>query len=388
MSALNPTTSDSAWRVFLVFLRLGLTSFGGPIAHLSYFRLEFVERRRWLTDCSYSDLVALCQLLPGPASSQVGMALGLRRAGWPGLGRLGRLYAAVGRADDPLRFGVAKYQAIIESGWLHGLKIVAVAVVAQAVWGMARSLCPDRLRAAMAVFPAVLTLSMPSIAGQIVVIIASGLLGRWILNIEPASGQSDRGYSVSRRTGAVALVLLVLPLVLLPLWAVASGSPLAALLESVYRAGALVFGGGHVVLPLLQTAVVQSGTVSMADLLAGYGAAQAVPGPLFSFAAYLGAMAEGPLVAGQAALRCWWSFSCQPFLCSWGCCRSGSPCATARISKLLLQASMPGWSASCWRHCMTRCGQARSMTGGMSRWHSLRLGYWSLRVLRRSWSCW
>ena len=296
MSALNPTTSDSAWRVFLVFLRLGLTSFGGPIAHLSYFRLEFVERRRWLTDCSYSDLVALCQLLPGPASSQVGMALGLRRAGWPGL-----LAAWAGftlpSAVLMILFasGVAKYQAIIESGWLHGLKIVAVAVVAQAVWGMARSLCPDRLRAAMAVFAAVLTLSMPSIAGQIVVIIASGLLGRWILNIEPASGQSDCGYSVSRRTGAVALVLLVLPLVLLPLWAVASGSPLAALMEGVYRAGALVFGGGHVVLPLLQTAVVQSGTVSTADLLAGYGAAQAMPGPLFSFAAYLGAMAEGPL---------------------------------------------------------------------------------------------
>ncbi|WP_312711105.1 chromate efflux transporter, partial [Stenotrophomonas sp.] len=277
MPALNPMTSDSAWRVFLVFLRLGLTSFGGPIAHLSYFRLEFVERRRWLTDCSYSDLVALCQLLPGPASSQVGMALGLRRAGWPGL-----LAAWAGFTLPSavlmilFALGVAKYQAIIESGWLHGLKIVAVAVVAQAVWGMARSLCPDRLRAAMAVFAAVLTLSMPSVAGQIVVIIASGLLGRWILNIEPASGQLDGGYSVSRRTGTVALVLLVLPLVLLPLWAVASGSPLAVLLEGVYRAGALVFGGGHVVLPLLQTAVVQSGCVSTADLLAGYGAAQAV----------------------------------------------------------------------------------------------------------------
>ena len=154
----------------------------------------------------------------------------------------------------------------------------------------------------MAVFAAVLTLSMPSVAGQIVVIIASGLLGRWILNIEPASGQLDGGYSVSRRTGTVALVLLVLPLVLLPVWAGVSGSPLAVLLEGVYRAGALVFGGGHVVLPLLQTAVVQSGTVSTADLLAGYGAAQAVPGPLFSFAAYLGAMAEGPLGGWEGGL--------------------------------------------------------------------------------------
>ncbi|CRQ74354.1 chromate efflux transporter [Stenotrophomonas maltophilia] len=296
MSTLDPTTSDSAWRVFLVFLRLGLTSFGGPIAHLSYFRLEFVERRRWLTDRSYSDLVALCQLLPGPASSQVGMALGLRRAGWAGL-----LAAWAGFTLPSavlmilFALGVAGYEGIAESGWLHGLKIVAVAVVAQAVWGMARSLCPDRLRAGMAFFAAVLTLSMPSVGGQVVVIIVSGLLGRWMLKIEPASGQSAGGYPVSRRTGKVALMLLVLPLVLLPVWVVASGSPLAVLLEGTYRAGALVFGGGHVVLPLLQTAVVQSGTVTTADLLAGYGAAQAVPGPLFTFAAYLGAVAEGPV---------------------------------------------------------------------------------------------
>jgi chromate transporter len=296
MSSLDPTRSDSAWRVFLVFLRLGLTSFGGPIAHLSYFRLEFVERRRWLTDRSYSDLVALCQLLPGPASSQVGMALGLRRAGWPGL-----LAAWAGFTLPSavlmilFALGVAEYQGIVESGWLHGLKIVAVAVVAHAVWGMARSLCPDRLRAGIAFLAAVLTLAMPSVVGQIVVIIGSGLLGRWMLKIEPAPGQSACSYPVSRRTGTVALTLLVLPLVLLPAWAVASGSPLAMLVEGTYRAGALVFGGGHVVLPLLQTAVVQSGIVSTADLLAGYGAAQAVPGPLFSFAAYLGAMAEGPL---------------------------------------------------------------------------------------------
>lgn len=303
MSALDPTTSDSAWRVFLVFLRLGLTSFGGPIAHLSYFRLEFVERRHWLTDRSYSDLVALCQLLPGPASSQVGMALGLRRAGWPGLVAAWAGFTLPSAVLMILfALGVAGYQGIVESGWLHGLKIVAVAVVAQAVWGMARSLCPDRLRARMAFVAAVLTLAMPSVVGQIVVIIFSGLLGRWMLKIEPVSGQSDGGYPVSRRTGTVALVLLVLPLVLLPVWVVASGSPLAMLLEGVYRAGALVFGGGHVVLPLLQTAVVQSGTVSTADLLAGYGAAQAVPGPLFTFAAYLGAMAEGPLGAWAGGL--------------------------------------------------------------------------------------
>ena len=213
MSPLDPATTESAWRVFLVFLRLGLTSFGGPIAHLSYFRHEFVERRRWLTDRSYSDLVALCQLLPGPASSQVGMALGLRRAGWPGLVAAWAGFTLPSAVLMILfALGVAGYQGIVESGWLHGLKIVAVAVVAQAVWGMARSLCPDRLRAGMAFVAAVLTLAMPSVVGQIVVIIFSGLLGRWMLKIEPVSGQSDGGYPVSRRTGTVALVLLVLPL--------------------------------------------------------------------------------------------------------------------------------------------------------------------------------
>lgn len=189
MSPLDPATTESAWRVFLVFLRLGLTSFGGPIAHLSYFRHEFVERRRWLTDRSYSDLVALCQLLPGPASSQVGMALGLRRAGWPGLVAAWAGFTLPSAVLMILfALGVAGYQGIVESGWLHGLKIVAVAVVAQAVWGMARSLCPDRLRAGMAFVAAVLTLAMPSVVGQIVVIIFSGLLGRWMLKIEPVSG--------------------------------------------------------------------------------------------------------------------------------------------------------------------------------------------------------
>lgn len=205
--------------------------------------------------------------------------------------------------------------------------------------------------------------------------------------MEPASGQSDGGCSVSRRNGSVALVLLVLPLVLLRVWAVASGTPLAVLLEGVYRSGALVFGGGHVVLPLLQTAVVQSGTVSTADLLAGYGAAQAVPGPHFSFAAYLGAMAEGPLGGWAGGLALLVVIFLPALLMLVGCCRSGSPCATARICKLRLHASMPGWSASCWRPCMTRCGRVRSIADGMSRWHWLRSGYWWLRALRRSWSC-
>ena len=296
MAELATAKRDSAWGVFLVFLRLGLTSFGGPIAHLGYFRTEFVERRRWLDDRGYSDLVALCQFLPGPASSQVGMALGLGRAGWPGL-----LTAWAGFTLPSaialilFAFGIAQYQGLAESGWVHGLKVVAVAVVAQAVWGMARSLCPDRPRAALAILAALLTLFLPSATGQVIAIIVAGLLGRWGLKLsQPADGQAH-AYPVSRKLGVVALLLFALPLVGLPLWAAATGSSVLALLEGVYRAGALVFGGGHVVLPLLQATVVPSGAVSNADFLAGYGAAQAVPGPLFTFAAYLGAVAQGPL---------------------------------------------------------------------------------------------
>lgn len=293
-----PTTAerDSAWRVFLVFLRLGLTSFGGPIAHLGYFRTEFVERRRWLDDRGYSDLVALCQFLPGPASSQVGMALGLGRAGWSGL-----LAAWAGFTLPSaialilFAFGIAQYQGLAASGWVHGLKVVAVAVVAQAVWGMAKSLCPDRPRASLAILAALLTLFLPSATGQVIAIVVAGLLGRWGLKLSQPAGGQPHAYPVSRKLGVVALLLFALPLVGLPLWAAASGSSVLALLEGVYRAGALVFGGGHVVLPLLQATVVPSGAVSNADFLAGYGAAQAVPGPLFTFAAYLGAVAQGPL---------------------------------------------------------------------------------------------
>jgi len=282
--------------VFGAFLKLGLTSFGGPIAHLGYFRSEFVERRRWLDDRSYSDLVALCQFLPGPASSQVGMALGLSRAGW-----LGLLAAWVGftlpSAIALILFavGIAQYQGLAQSGWVHGLKIVAVAIVAQAVWGMAKSLCPDRPRAALAILAALLTMILPSAAGQIGAIAVAGLLGWWHLKIGQPGGGQAHCYPVSRKLGIVALLLFAAPLAGLPLWAAATGSSTIALLEGVYRSGALVFGGGHVVLPLLQTTVVPSGIVSNTDFLAGYGAAQAVPGPLFTFSAYLGAIAQGPL---------------------------------------------------------------------------------------------
>ncbi len=289
--------------VFLAFLRLGLTSFGGPVAHLAYFRTEFVERRQWLDDRNYSDLVALCQFLPGPASSQVGMALGLARAGWAGslaawLGfTLPSALALIGFAS-----GMAHYGALAGSGLVHGLKVVAVAVVAQAVWGMARSLCPDRFRAGLAILAALLTLALPAALGQIGAIVICGLLGRWLLHLPPQPPAQHQGYPVSRRAALVALALFALLLAGLPALAASTGSPLLALVDGFYRAGALVFGGGHVVLPLLQATVVPGGFVSNPDFLAGYGAAQAVPGPLFSFAAYLGAVMTGPLTGWMGGL--------------------------------------------------------------------------------------
>ncbi|MDR6536771.1 chromate efflux transporter [Variovorax soli] len=285
-----------ALEVLFAFLRLGLTSFGGPVAHLGYFRSEFVERRRWLDDRSYSDLVALCQFLPGPASSQVGMALGLSRAGW-----LGALMAWTGFTLPSalvliaFAYGITRYGDLAASGAVHGLKVVAVAVVAQAVWGMAKVLCPDRPRAGLAIFAALLTLVLPSALAQVGAILLCGLVGWRLLKLPRQQATIHIGYGVSRRAGIVALSLFAMLLAGLPLLATASGSALWALIEGFYRAGALVFGGGHVVLPLLQSTVVPGGAVSNADFLAGYGAAQAVPGPLFSFAAYLGAVMSGPL---------------------------------------------------------------------------------------------
>lgn len=282
--------------VFVAFLRLGLTSFGGPVAHLGYFRTEFVERRRWLDDRSYADLVALCQFLPGPASSQAGMALGLLRAGWPGaLAAWAAFTLPSAIALIVFAYGIAHYGDLASSGAVHGLKVVAVAVVAQAVLGMAKSLCPDRPRAGLAIFAALLTLVLPSAVGQVGAIIVSGLLGWWLLELPEALPAQHHAFGVSRRAGIVALSIFTLLLVGLPVWAAASESPLGSLVDGFYRAGALVFGGGHVVLPLLQSTVVPSGAVSNADFVAGYGAVQAVPGPLFTFAAYLGAVMSGPL---------------------------------------------------------------------------------------------
>jgi chromate transporter len=282
--------------VLVAFLRLGLTSFGGPVAHLGYFRAEFVERRRWLDDKSYSDLVALCQFLPGPASSQVGIALGLGRAGC-----LGALAAWLGFTLPSavalilFAFGVTKWTALSHSGAVHGLKVAAVAVVAQAVWGMGRSLCPDRLRSGMAIVAAALALAIPSSIGQIAAIAVGGLVGWRALELGHLPAAQHRDFGVGKATGALLLGLFGALLVLLPIASAATYSTALSAATVFYRAGALVFGGGHVVLPLLQAGVVPTGWVSNDAFLAGYGAAQAVPGPLFSFSAYLGAVMAPPL---------------------------------------------------------------------------------------------
>jgi chromate transporter len=297
-AAVIPTERSSPWEILWVFLRLGLTSFGGPVAHLGYFRTEFVERRRWMDERSYADLVALCQFLPGPASSQVGIAVGLARGGW-----WGSLAAWAGftlpSALVLIGFALALSQHgdWVDGGVLHGLKLAAVAVVAQAVWGMSKSLCPDRPRAALALGAALLTLLLPTVFAQVGAIVVCGLIGWRLLHLPGQQAVEHRSYGVSRRAGVTALMLFALGLLGLPLLVAATASPLLATLDAFYRAGALVFGGGHVVLPLLQSAVVPGGAVSNAEFLAGYGAAQAVPGPLFTVAAYLGAVMQ-PEVAG------------------------------------------------------------------------------------------
>jgi chromate transporter len=275
--------------VFSAFFRLGLTSFGGPIAHLGYFRDELVTRRRWLSDHAYADLVALCQFLPGPASSQVGFALGMMRAGW--LGALAAFVAfTLPSALILLVFAMtaASISGPIGTGALNGLKIVAVAIVAQAVWGMARNLCPDRERAAIAVGAVVMLAFLPGAFGMVGAIGLGALAG---LALGRGSGTPVGGHvtmPVSRGVAAGAIVGFFAALFLLPLAAGQSQS--LAVIDSFYRAGALVFGGGHVVLPLLQAEVVAPGWVTLDQFLAGYGAAQAVPGPLLTFAAYLGAV--------------------------------------------------------------------------------------------------
>jgi chromate transporter len=285
--------SGSSLEVLGVFFRLGLTSFGGPVAHLGYFREEFVRRRGWLDDKSYADLVALCQFLPGPASSQVGIAVGLLRgryagalAAWIGF----TLPSAV--AMVLFGYGIDALGDTAGSGWLHGLKVAAVAVVAQAVLGMARTLAPDRARATLAVAAAIIALGAPSSWGQIGAIALGGIVGALLLRGGADVAPAALPLSVSRALGALLLVAFFALLIGLPLLAAAIPSQALKDFDAFYRAGSLVFGGGHVVLPLLQASVVPPGWVGNDAFLAGYGAAQAVPGPLFTFAAYLGTVME------------------------------------------------------------------------------------------------
>jgi chromate transporter len=288
----SPPLTGSAREVFSVFLRLGLTSFGGPIAHLGYFERDLVQRRRWLDHETYADIVALCQLLPGPASSQVGMAIGMRRAGWRGLGAAWLGFTAPSAILLILfAYLVERTGDIADSGWIHGLKIVAVAIVAQAVWSMAKNLTPDRQRITIAFLAAATLLLWSSALGQVAVIVAGGAIG-WLLYRDPQSAGSRPSIRFNRLSIAL-LGLFAAFLGVLPLLRSLFGGWGFALADVFYRAGALVFGGGHVVLPLLQSAIVTPGWMSNDQFLAGYGAAQAVPGPLFTFSAYLGAVMHG-----------------------------------------------------------------------------------------------
>jgi chromate transporter len=277
--------------VFLIFLRLGLTSFGGPIAHLGYFRDEFVRKRKWLSDHAYADLVTLCQFLPGPASSQVGMAIGLTRSGI-----MGAILAWVGftmpSAMILVLFGLGlTHFDVSHHSWLHGLKVVAVSVVAQAVLGMGKKLCPDKERISIAVTSSVVILFFHSAIAQLAVLFMAGVTGAFFLKSQ-SDLPHDSLHKGRRRIGAIFLILFFIILFLNPVLRNLYPIQEIKLFDSFYRSGSLVFGGGHVVLPLLQAEVVPSGWVSNDLFMAGYGLANAVPGPLFTFAAYLGAVSQ------------------------------------------------------------------------------------------------
>jgi len=292
--------SGTPGEVFTAFLKLGVTSFGGPIAHLGYFRDELVVRRKWIDEAGYADLVALCQFLPGPASSQVGFALGLLRAG--PLGALAAWTAfTLPSAILLLLFAMvaASIEGPVGTGLLHGLKIVAVAVVAQAVWGMAKNLAPDRQRASIALVGIICVVFVAGAFGQILALALGAIAGLFFCRSEAARQASHLAFRVPKSVGYIALATFALLLAFLPVFAAMAGSQGLSLFDAFYRAGALVFGGGHVVLPLLQSAVVSTGWVTEDAFIAGYGATQAVPGPLFTFAAYLGAVV-GPQPNGIA----------------------------------------------------------------------------------------
>jgi chromate transporter len=301
---ISTASRTSAWSVFWIFLRLGLTSFGGPVAHLAFFREEFVNRRRWLSEAAYADTVALCQFLPGPASSQVGMALGMFQAGYRGaLAAWAGFTLPSALLLIAFAYGVGAYSELLADGALQGLKIAALAVVAQAVWGMGRQLCTDARRITLMVLTASVVLLVPTAWAQLMCLLVAGALGVWWLRVvttdstqaQPGANGQSTAWFAGRSAGLMWLVAFVVGLLGLPVLAQWLDSPLWHMADAYYRAGALVFGGGHVVLPLLQAELVPTGWVDNDVFLAGYGATQAVPGPLFTFAAFLGASSlQGP----------------------------------------------------------------------------------------------
>jgi chromate transporter len=292
---MNPKnqTIKSLWEILVISTRLGLTSFGGPIAHLGYFHEEYIRRRKWMDEKSYADLVALCQFLPGPASSQVGIGIGVLRAGILG-GIVSFLGFTLPSVLALILFAVVLQGLnISDTGWLHGLKIVAVAVVAHAILGMAQKLTPDLKRKAIALFALVGTLLWQTAFTQIGVILIAGFLGFLLYKNQKDDRDSPMSFPVSRRFAVICLTLFFGLLIVLPILSEVTSIHWIAMFDSFYRSGSLVFGGGHVVLPLLEREFVPTGLLSEEAFLAGYGATQAVPGPLFTFAAFIGAAING-----------------------------------------------------------------------------------------------
>lgn len=290
---MNKKTDKSLLEILGVSLKLGLTSFGGPVAHLGYFKNEYVDKRKWLDDETYADIIALSQFLPGPASSQVGIAIGMLRKGI-----IGGIFSWFG-FTIPSVIVLALFAIMYQSfsfnsdGWVHGLKIVAVAVVAQAVLGMGKKLTPDKQRVSIAIVASIFTIMLPSVIGQLIIIALAGIAGILMYSNQGTPIVKDMNVSISKRTGIIAWFLFFGLLIGLPILRQIFQNSWISLFDTFYRVGSLVFGGGHVVLPLLEREVVPIGWVTTGEFLAGYGVAQAVPGPLFTFASYLGAMIYG-----------------------------------------------------------------------------------------------
>ena len=376
---------SAALEVLAVAARLGLTSFGGPVAHLGYFRREYVVRRRWLDEPTYADVVALCQFLPGPASSQVGIAVGILRAGLPG-GLAAWLGFTLPSALALVLFALFIRGADLSgAGWLLGLKIAAVAVVAQAVWGMARALCPDRARASIAIAAALVVTAWPGAWGQVAVIALAGVIGLGLLPAAADESATRVRVPIGRPLAAAALTLFFALLLVLPILRYTTGAHALAVFDGFYRAGALVFGGGHVVLPLLQAEVVPPGWVTSEEFLAGYGAAQAVPGPLFTLSAYLGAVMRGRPSGWLGAALALIAIFLPAFLLVVGALPFWDALRGGRGSGRRCAGSTRRSLAFCSPRSTTRCGRARSTGPPTSLWPSPPSGCWRGGACRPGW---